>query len=137
MPYLLMRDQFVERMQRQRTGYWQPDREGMEIVSAADRARALALLAGGDEHAFTRAAESLLGTADDAMALELTEAGLATFPGSAELQALRARAIDPLRAGNAQLNPFKFIVYSELRGAELPPLLDPPRAAVAGAGPRR
>jgi hypothetical protein len=137
MPYLLMRDQFVARMQRQRTGYWQPDRTGMEIVSPADRARALALLASGDEHAFTHAAEHLLGTTDDAMALEIAEAGLATFPESAELRALRSRALDNLRARNAQLDPFKFIVYSELSGAELPPVVDPPRAAVAGAGPRR
>jgi glyoxylase-like metal-dependent hydrolase (beta-lactamase superfamily II) len=122
MPYLLMRDQFVTRLQRQRTGYWQPDTQGMEIVSAPDRARALRLLAGGEERSFSHTAESLLGSGDDALALEMSQAGLASFPGSDQLRALRGRALDALRARNQQLDPFKFIIYSELRGAETPPL---------------
>ncbi len=122
MPYLLMRDQFVTRLQRQRTGYWQPDTQGMEVVSPHDRARALRLLAGGEERAFVRAAGSLLGSGDDALALEMAQAGLASFAESNDLRALRDRALDALRARNQQLDPFKFIIYSELRGAETPPL---------------
>ena len=123
MAYLLMRDQFVTRLQRQRTGYWQADTQGMEIVSAPDRARALRLLAGG-EGAFIRTAESLLRSGDDALALEMAQAGLASFPESESLRALRGRTLDALRARNQQLDPFKFIIYSELRGAETPPLAD-------------
>ncbi|HSB19616.1 MAG TPA: MBL fold metallo-hydrolase [Anaeromyxobacteraceae bacterium] len=132
MPYLLMRDAFVTRMQRQRTGYWQPDGQGMEIVSPADRARALRLLAGG-EGSFVRTTESLLRGGDDALALEMAQAGLASFPASADLGALRGRALDALRARNQQLDPFKFIVYSELRGAETPPVAEPDGAGPAGA----
>ncbi len=62
---------------------------------------------------------------DDALALELAQAGLQGFPASADLAALRHRALDALRARNQQLNPFKFIIYSELRGAETPPLEEP------------
>ena len=122
MPYLLMRDQFVTRLQRQRTGYWQPDTQGIEVVSPHDRARALRLLAGGEARPFVRAAGSLLGSGDDALALEMAQAGLASFAESKDLRALRDRALDALRARNQQLNPFKFIIYSELRGAETPPL---------------
>ncbi|HEU4385903.1 MAG TPA: MBL fold metallo-hydrolase [Anaeromyxobacteraceae bacterium] len=125
MPYLLMRDQFVTRLQRQRTGYWQPDGQGLEVVSAAGRARALRLLAGGEERSFARASESLLESGDDALALEMVQAGLASFPESARLRDLRQRALDALRARSQQLNPFKFIVYSELRGTETPPLGEP------------
>ncbi len=125
MGYLLMRDAFVTRLQRQRTGYWQPDGEGVEVIAEADRARALALLAGGEEGAFTRAVGKLLGSGDEALALELARAGLVTFPASADLAALRLRALDALRARNQNLDPFKFILYSEQRGAETPPLAEP------------
>jgi hypothetical protein len=127
-----MRDQFVTRLQRQRTGYWQPDAQGLEVVSPADRARALRLLA-GDEAAFIRTAESLLRTGDDALALEMAQAGLASFPESEHLRGLRGRALDALRARNQQVNPFKFIIYSELRGAETPPLAEAVGARWAGA----
>ena len=136
MPYLLMRDQFVTRLQRQRTGYWQPDLQGLEVVSAADRARALALLAGGEERSFVRAGGSLLESGDDALALEMAEAGLASFPESARLRALRQRVLDALRARHQLLDPFKFIVYSELRGVETAPLAGPggERQVVAADG---
>jgi glyoxylase-like metal-dependent hydrolase (beta-lactamase superfamily II) len=78
-------------------------------------------------------AESLLRSGDDALALEMAQAGLASFPGSEDLGALRGRALDALRARNQQLDPFKFIVYSELRGAETPPVAEPEGAGLAGA----
>ncbi|MBV8714782.1 MAG: hypothetical protein JOZ65_06910, partial [Chloroflexi bacterium] len=37
--------------------------------------------------------------------------------------ALRRQALDRLRELYQQLNPFKFIVYSDWAGAELPPLV--------------
>ena len=137
MPYLLMRDEFVTRLQRQRTGYWQPDLQGLEVVSAGDRARALRLLAGGEERPFARAGDSLLEGGDAALALEMAQAGLASFPESARLRALRQRALDALRARSQQLDPFKFIVYSELRGVETPPLGEPGGERQAAAADRR
>jgi len=35
---------------------------------------------------------------------------------------LRRQALDRLREQYQQLNPFKFIIYSEWAGAELPPV---------------
>jgi hypothetical protein len=97
----------------------------MEIPSQSGRAHALALLAGGDERAFARAAAKLLDEGEDALALELVRAGLQSFAASRELEALRHRALEALRARSATLDPFKFIVYSEMSGAELPPLAEP------------
>jgi glyoxylase-like metal-dependent hydrolase (beta-lactamase superfamily II) len=141
MPFLLMRDHFLTRLHRQRTGYWQSDGDGIEIVSPPDRARALRLLAGGEERSFTKAAGALLASGDDALALEMAQAGLVSFPASADLRSLRSRALDALRERNQQLNPFKFIVYSELRGTEMPPLADwgpkaNPDAPTSGSAPQ-
>jgi hypothetical protein len=42
-------------------------------------------------------------------------------PASSGLSELRRRALDGLRARHQQLNPFKFIIYSEWAGADLGP----------------
>jgi hypothetical protein len=47
------------------------------------------------------------------------------YEASQELTALRRQALDQLRERYQQLNPFKFIVYSEWAGAELLPVTDP------------
>jgi glyoxylase-like metal-dependent hydrolase (beta-lactamase superfamily II) len=45
-PYLVGRDDFIARLYHQRTGYWQPDGQGLDPRSAEETAAALDLLAG-------------------------------------------------------------------------------------------
>ncbi|HLZ72131.1 MAG TPA: MBL fold metallo-hydrolase [Dehalococcoidia bacterium] len=123
-PFVVMRDGFIERLYHQRTGYWQPDGEGMEPVSPAEWAAALDLLAGGKERAFVRSARVLLSRGNAALALKLIDLGRQRHPASKTLARLRRQALDRLRERYHQLNPFKFIVYSGLAGAELLPLPD-------------
>jgi glyoxylase-like metal-dependent hydrolase (beta-lactamase superfamily II) len=121
-PYLVMRENFVARLQRDRTGYWQPDGAGLQTHTRDQWAAALDLLAGGDEGRFRKAAEALLGRGELGLALEVTDAGLLAHPRSQTLRDLRGQALSRLREKNQGTSPFKFIVYSELAGAELPPI---------------
>jgi glyoxylase-like metal-dependent hydrolase (beta-lactamase superfamily II) len=121
-PFLVMRDQLMTRVYQQRTGYWKPDGEGMEVLAPQEWAAALDLLGGGKEEAFVRSAKLLLDRSDDALALKLTNLGLLNYPTSQTLTHLRRQALDRLREKYQQLNPFKFIIYSEWAGAELPPV---------------
>lgn len=123
-PFLLMRDNLIQRLYHQRTGYWKPDGEGIEPVSPAEWAAALDLLAGGRERAFVRSARALLGQGNAALALKLIDLGRQRHPSSRTLARLRRRALDRLRERYQQFSPFKFIVYSELAGAELLPVPD-------------
>ena len=52
----------------------------------------------------------------------VAELGLQNHPGNVRLGGLRRRALDALREKNQQLNPCKFIIYSEMAEAELPPV---------------
>ncbi len=122
LPFLVVRENFVKRLYAQRTGYWKPDGEGMEVVAPREWAAALELLAGGRESAFADAARTLLGRGDHVLALKVADLGLINRPESSTLADLRRRALDGLRARNQGLNPFKFIVYSEWAGADLPPV---------------
>jgi hypothetical protein len=113
LPFLLMRDNAIQRLYAQRSGYWKTDGDGIAVLSDADWGATLDLL-GNVEHV----ASTLNDRGDYAMALRLTTAGLAAHHGSEALAAQRKRSLEGLRAQN-QFNPFKLIIYSELSGEEL------------------
>ncbi len=121
-PFLVLRDHFIQRVYHQRTGYWKPDGEGLDHFAPGEWAAALDLLGGGKERAFVRAATGLLGRSDYAVALKLVDLGLLRYPASERLADLRRQALDWLRELHQQLDPFKFIIYSEWAGAELLPV---------------
>jgi glyoxylase-like metal-dependent hydrolase (beta-lactamase superfamily II) len=133
-PFLVMRDNVVKRVYHQRTGYWKPDGEGMEHFAPEEWSAALDLLGGGKEQAFVTSARTLLGTGDHALALKLVDLGLLSHPASRSLAELRRQALGRLRERHQQLNPFKFIIYSELAGAELLPVDDGERAVPQARG---
>ena len=121
-PYLVMRDHFTERLYHQRTGYWQPDGQGLEPATAAEHAAALDLLAGGREEQFAAAAATLIGQGDYALALEIIQPGLLRHPASNTLAGLRRTALHRLMEQYQQFDPFKFLIYAELAGAEIGPV---------------
>jgi hypothetical protein len=119
--YLLIRENLIKRVYHQRSGYWKPDGEGMEVPSADEWAAAVALLANGQAERFVDAARTLLTQNDAGLSLRIVELGLRNFPGSSELAELRLQALQELRVLNLGLNPFKFIVYSGWAESELAP----------------
>lgn len=121
LPFLVMWEQFIKRVHLQRTGYWKSDGEGLESLAPKEWALALNLLGGEKEDAFVRSAKTLLDQSDYALALKLADLGLLNYPTSRTLTDLRRQALDRLREKYQQINPFKFIIYSERAGAELPP----------------
>jgi glyoxylase-like metal-dependent hydrolase (beta-lactamase superfamily II) len=122
MPFLVVRDHFIQRVAHQRTGYWRPDGEGIEVVGPREWAGVLDLLAGRREAVFVRSARALLGQGDEALALKLADLGLLSYPASRALTDVRRHALDRLRVRHQALDPFKFIVYSEWAGADLSPV---------------
>ncbi|WP_030452338.1 MBL fold metallo-hydrolase [Herbidospora cretacea] len=119
-PYLVMRDGFVQRVERQATGYWRADGAGVEHFSAAEWAAALDLLGGGAE-AFTRTGEELFARGEPALALTIVENGLLRHPLEPALASLRERLLLALVERNQFLDPFKFAYYAGLAGLTLAP----------------
>jgi len=122
MPFIVMRDNVIKRVYHQQSGYWKPDGEGVEHLAPVEWAAALNLLGGGKEQAFVKSATTLLAQGDAILAHKLVDFGLLCYPSSRPLIDLRRRALDRLREVYQQLNPFKFIVYSEWAAAELRPV---------------
>jgi glyoxylase-like metal-dependent hydrolase (beta-lactamase superfamily II) len=122
MPYLIARDTFVQRLYAEHAGYWQANGEGVETFTRADWALALDELGARSEDSFRRAADRLDERGDSALALRIVELGLVRYPNSVALSKSRARSLATLRQINSQMNPFRFIVYSEWAGKTLAPV---------------
>jgi glyoxylase-like metal-dependent hydrolase (beta-lactamase superfamily II) len=121
-PYLVTRDNFIARLYHQRTGYWQQDGQGLDPRSEEEKAQALDLLAGGKAEAFFTAAATLAGQGDLALALAILAPGLLRHPDSSELAELRQSVLIRLMEQRQLLDPFGFLVYAQLTGAELSPV---------------
>jgi hypothetical protein len=121
-PYLVIRDHFTERLYHQRTGYWQPDLRGLEPATGAEHAAALDLLAAGREEPFAAAAATLISQGDHALALQIIQPGLLRHPASTTLAGLRRTTLHRLMEQHQQTDPFKFLIYAELAGAEIGPV---------------
>jgi glyoxylase-like metal-dependent hydrolase (beta-lactamase superfamily II) len=119
--YLVMRDHFVQRLYQQHVGYWQADAEGLEPIAPAERAAALDLLADSKPERFADTAQALLAQRDHALALEIATAGLARHNGNQRLVQLRKDALHRLMERYQLQDPFRFLIYSELAGAQIGP----------------
>lgn len=120
LPYLLLRDNLVKRVHRQRTGYWQPDGEGIEDVPPEDWALALDLLAVGDEDRHAAVVRALVERDHLAVALRIADLALRRHEHSSTLAAVRQDVLVRLLERHQAMDPFKFIVYSGMSGLELP-----------------
>ena len=91
-------------------------------LTAAGCAAALDLLAGEAEEPFVRAATTLIGQGDHALALDIITPGLLRHPASTALAGLRQTALHRLMERYQQTDPFRFLIYAELAGAEIGPV---------------
>ena len=122
LPYLIVRDHFLQRLHLQNAGYWQADGEGIEPLSRADQAALIDQVGGGSDASFVRVAGDLLARGDGPLALKLVEMGLLRHPASQELQRVRAKALSMLIDRYNPVDPFRFIVYSQWAGDALRPI---------------
>ncbi len=129
LPYLIVRDHFLQRLHLQRAGYWQADGDGMEPLTRAEWASLLDQLGDGSDGPFIRVAEDLLARGDAPLALKVAEMGLLRHPSSERLRRGRTKALSMLIERYNPVDPFRFIIYSQWAGAPLRPIGDAPREA--------
>ena len=120
-PYLVARDHFIQRVHRQRTGYWHPAGEDIEHFTPAELAAAADLLGGGTTAAFRTAGAGLTRRGEHALALRILDLGLLSHPGTPELLDLRQGVLHRLVERYQFLDPFKFAYYAGLTHLELAP----------------
>jgi len=129
LPYLIVRDHFLQRLHRQKAGYWQSDGDGMEPLTSADWAALLDQVGDGSDGPFVRVAENLLARGDGPLALKVVEMGLLRHPASEGLKRARTKALSMVIERYNPVDPFRFIIYSQWAGTPLRPIgAAPPEA---------
>jgi glyoxylase-like metal-dependent hydrolase (beta-lactamase superfamily II) len=130
LPFLVMRDTFIQRVYKQEAGYWETNGEGVDHFTRAEWAATLDRLGNHSDASFAQTAGELVGQGDATMALRIADIGLVRYPTSEAILAERRRALNMLKERYVPINPFRFILYSEWSGEPLAPLgLTPSRPA--------
>jgi len=121
LPYLVMRENVINRIYDQRVGYWQPDLQGVDYLGQADRGSILVDYLGVSEPQLVKAVEQMIADGKYELASTTLEWTKGRFAGS-KLDDARRITYLKLMEKYQEFNPFKFIIYSGQIGAQLPQL---------------
>ena len=91
-PFLVMRENVINRIYDQNIGYWQPDLQGMDHLSQEEFGLLLTHYLERSEPQLVSALENMLESGDHALAARTTTWALTQYPSSAKLQELRKMA---------------------------------------------
>jgi glyoxylase-like metal-dependent hydrolase (beta-lactamase superfamily II) len=119
-PYLIMREHVIDRLYDQNVGYWQPDLQGLEHLTSADRAALLVDYLGITESQLVKAVERLAADGKYELAASLFESSGKRFDGSSSVANAKRLVYLKLMEKHQNTDPFKFIIYSSRIGEQTP-----------------
>jgi glyoxylase-like metal-dependent hydrolase (beta-lactamase superfamily II) len=128
-PYLVMRENVINRVFHQNVGYWQPDLQGMDALGRGDRGSMLVDYLGVSERQLAQGAERMIADGRYELAASALDWARGRYPDSARLESLERLAYMKLSEKYQEFNPFKLIVYSGKAGMDIPQIA--PAAAAA------
>jgi glyoxylase-like metal-dependent hydrolase (beta-lactamase superfamily II) len=120
MPYIVMRENVINRIFDQNVGYWQPDLQGVDHLSRADRGSLLIDYLGVSERQLVDGAQRMIAEGRYELAATALDWTRGRFPGSAPLNDAERLSYLKLMEKYQEFNPFKFILYAGRAGMELP-----------------
>ena len=129
-PYLVMRENVINRIFDQTVGYWQPDLQGMDFLGRSDRGSMLVDYLGVTEPQLAHGVERMIADGKYELAASALDWARGRYPDSARLESMERLAYLKLMEKYQEFNPFKFIIYSGKGGLDVPQLA-PVTAAVA------
>jgi glyoxylase-like metal-dependent hydrolase (beta-lactamase superfamily II) len=121
-PYLILREHVIDRLYDQNVGYWQPDLQGLEHLTGADRAELLVDYLGVSERQLVKTVERLADDGKYELAASLLESSGNRFQGSASVANAKRLVYLKLMEKHQNTDPFKFIIYSGRFGEQTPQL---------------
>jgi hypothetical protein len=110
--YLVLRENVINRIYHQQTGYWQADLQGMDSVSLADQGAMLMDYLGIDEARLANAVLRMIADGRHEQAAMVVQWARARGPVGPELDRAGQLAYAKLAERYQEYNPFKFIVYT-------------------------
>jgi alkyl sulfatase BDS1-like metallo-beta-lactamase superfamily hydrolase len=121
-PYLVMREHFIDRVYDQNVGYWQPGLAGLDQLSTKELGSVFSYYLGLSDQQIASAAEKMLANGDLELAGKTVNQALSQYPDSQPLLKVKKEAFLRLKQKSENFDPFKFIEYSEEIADETPQL---------------
>jgi glyoxylase-like metal-dependent hydrolase (beta-lactamase superfamily II) len=115
LPYLVMRESVINRIYDQHVGYWQPDLQGVDYLSRADRGSVLIDYLGVSERRLVKATERMIADGKYEHAATVLEWTKGRFAASTSLTNVERRTYLKLMEKYQEFDPFKFIIYERNR----------------------
>ncbi len=128
LPYLVMRENVINRIYDQQVGYWQPDLQGMDYLSLGDRGGVLVDYLGVSERQAIKAAERMIADGKPELAATLLDWIRGRYGNSAGVADVERRTYQKLMEKYQEFNPFKYIIYSGRIGFQTPQMEERPAA---------
>jgi glyoxylase-like metal-dependent hydrolase (beta-lactamase superfamily II) len=119
-PYLILREHVIDRLYDQNVGYWQPDLQGLEHLTSADRAALLVDYLGVTEGQLVKAVERLAADGKYELAASLLESSGKRFGSSPSVANAKRLVYLKLMEKHQNTGPFKFIIYSSRINEQTP-----------------
>ena len=119
LPYIVMRENVINRIYDQNVGYWQPDLQGVDYLSRADRGSILIDYVGVSERQLVNAIKHMIADGKYELAATTLEWTKDRFAGSKSLDEVTRLTYLKLMEKYQEFNPFKFIIYSGKIGARV------------------
>ncbi len=119
-PYFILREHVIDRLYDQNVGYWQPDLQGLDHLTRADRAELLVDYLGVSERQFVKVLERLAADGKYELAASLLESSGSRFEQSTSVSHARRLVYLKLMEKHQNTDPFKFIIYSSKIGEQTP-----------------
>jgi glyoxylase-like metal-dependent hydrolase (beta-lactamase superfamily II) len=120
LPFIVLRENVINRIYDQNVGYWQPDLQGVDYLSQADRGSMLMDYLGASERQLVKAIERMIADGNYELAATTLEWTKGRFAQSKSLDDARRLTYLKLMEKYQEFNPFKFIIYSGQVGAQVP-----------------
>jgi glyoxylase-like metal-dependent hydrolase (beta-lactamase superfamily II) len=124
--YLLMRENLINRVFQQHSGYWQNGLHGMDVLTDADHGAALVDYLGLSDTQIASAAQHMIKDGRHELAAAVLGWAQARQPDSAALAGARRLAYIKLMEKYQEFNPFKLIVYGAQADQTVPQVAEAP-----------
>jgi len=126
MAYLVMRENVINRLYDQQSGYWGADLSGLDALTMRDRTSTLIDYLHVSGREIGDAAERMIDDGRHEQALELLRLARLRLTGDQRLDRLHRKVCLKLMEKYQEFNPFKFIVYAGMADQSVPPMLQVP-----------
>jgi hypothetical protein len=113
LPYLVLRENVINRVYDQHVGYWQPDLQGADYLSDADRGTLLVDYLGVSESRLADAVRRMIADGNYELAAKALGWTKGRFPNDRSLAELERQVYFKLAEKYEGFSPFKYIVYTD------------------------